>query len=122
MSRNILTEEEVEREIARLTKSDAVRLARAEQRMKYRRRQQLYGLRQLEKRGKELLALGITAETLEEYAEMENDDAEIRAALHKLGVRDSANVETRTYGNHVKVTVDGEYFGVWDNVRKTFCD
>lgn len=74
MPRNILTDEEVEREIARLTKSDAVRLARAEVRLKYRRRQQLYGLRQLEKRGKELQALGITAETLEEYAEMEHDN------------------------------------------------
>lgn len=74
MPRNILTDEEVEREIARLTKSDAVRLARAEVRLKYRRRQQLYGLRQLEKRGKELQALGITPETLEEYAEMEHDN------------------------------------------------
>lgn len=71
MPRNILTDEEVEREIARLTKSDAVRLAQAEVNIKYRRRKHLYNLRILERRGKELQALGITPETLEEYAEME---------------------------------------------------
>ncbi len=75
MPRNILTDEEVEREIARLTQTDAVKLARAEQRMKYRRRQHLYCLRQLEKRGKELQALGITAENLADFAEFESENA-----------------------------------------------
>lgn len=74
MSRNILTEEEVEREIARLTKSDAVRLAQAEVNIKYRRRKHLYNLRILERRGKELQSLGITAETLEEYAKLESEE------------------------------------------------
>ena len=49
-----LTDEAVEEEIARLQESEYVRLARAEQRQKYRRRQTLYNLRNLEKRGKEL--------------------------------------------------------------------
>ena len=55
-----LTDEQVESEIARLTKTDAVKLARREQRVKYRRRQTLYTLRALEKRGKQLMAQGVT--------------------------------------------------------------
>ena len=54
-----LTDEQVESEIARLTKTDAVKLARRE-RVKYRRRQVLYSLRALEKRGKQLIAQGVT--------------------------------------------------------------
>lgn len=49
MAREFLTDEEVEAEIERLTKSDAVKLARREQRIKYRRRQQMYTLRAYEK-------------------------------------------------------------------------
>ena len=45
-----LTDEQVESEIARLTKTDAVKLAR----------QVLYSLRALEKRGKQLIAQGVT--------------------------------------------------------------
>ena len=55
-----LTDEQVESEIARLTKTDAVKLARREQRVKYRRRQVLYSLRALEKRGTQLIAQGVT--------------------------------------------------------------
>lgn len=55
-----LTDEQVESEIARLTKTDAVKLARREQRVKYRRRQVLYSLRVLEKRGKQLMSQGVT--------------------------------------------------------------
>ena len=55
-----LTDEQVESEIARLTKTDAVKLAQREQRVKYRRRQVLYSLRALEKRGKQLMAQGVT--------------------------------------------------------------
>lgn len=53
-----LTDEMVEEEIARLTESPYVKLARAEQRIKYRRRQYLYQLRDLEKRGKKLESEG----------------------------------------------------------------
>lgn len=60
-----LTDEEVEREIERLNESQAVALARREQRLKYKRRQYLYQLRDLEKKGKALLAAGITREVLD---------------------------------------------------------
>lgn len=49
-----LTDEQVEQEIARLTESPYVKLAKAELGIKYRRRQYLYQLRDLEKRGKKL--------------------------------------------------------------------
>ena len=65
MVREFLTDAEVESEIERLSRSDAVKLARREQRIKYRRRQQLYSLRALEKRGKELMADGVTLESLD---------------------------------------------------------
>lgn len=64
MARDILTDEQVEMEIERLNESDAVLLARQEQRLKYRRRQYLYQLRAYEKRGKELQQQGITYEKL----------------------------------------------------------
>ena len=65
MPRDFLTDEEVEREIARLTATEAVKLARREQRIKYRRRQQLYTLRALEKRGLQMIADGVTMEALD---------------------------------------------------------
>lgn len=65
MAREGLTDLQVEKEIERLNGSEFVRLARKEQRLKYRKRQYLYGLRQLEKRGKELSASGITEDMLD---------------------------------------------------------
>lgn len=65
MARDFLTDAEVEAEIERLTATEAVKLARREQRIKYRRRQQLYTLRTLEKRGKQLMAEGVTMEALD---------------------------------------------------------
>lgn len=65
MPREFLTDEEVEAEIERLTKSEAVKLARREQRIKYRRRQQLYTLQAYEKRGKQLMFEGVTMEALD---------------------------------------------------------
>ena len=72
MPREYLTDEQVEAEIARLIDSENVRLARREQRIKYRRRHVLYNLRALEKRGAELAAAGITLEMLDDY---ENEEA-----------------------------------------------
>lgn len=60
-----LTDEEVEREIERLNESEAVALARREARLRYKRRQTLYNLRDLEKKGKALLEAGITREVLD---------------------------------------------------------
>lgn len=65
MAKDFLTDEAVEREIARLTATDAVKLARRELRLKYKRRQTLYTLRALEKRGKELQEAGITIENID---------------------------------------------------------
>mgnify|MGYP003404697037 CR=1 FL=1 len=68
-----MTDEMVEIEIARLQASDAVKLAKKEQNIKYRRRQQMYMLRCMEKRGKELMSQGITMENIESelFGEME---------------------------------------------------
>ena len=60
-----LTDEEVEREIERLNASPAVALARRKARLEYRRRQYLYQLRDLEKKGKALMKAGITREVLD---------------------------------------------------------
>lgn len=70
MAKEFLTDEQVEREIDRLTNSEAVRIARREQRIRYRRRQYLYQLRDLEKKGKALMDAGITMEILDD---MEGD-------------------------------------------------
>lgn len=70
-----LTDEQVEREIERLTASPLVALARREQRLKYKRRQFLYQLRDLEKRGKALVDAGITREVLDEiYKTCDTED------------------------------------------------
>ena len=74
-----LTDEQVEAEIARLSASEAVALARHAQRLKYRRRQYLYQLRDYEKKGKALIEAGITREMLDaiyktEKLEEEDDE------------------------------------------------
>ena len=66
MASEWLTDEEVEEEINKLQESEYVKLARKEVRLKYKRRQKLYSIRTLEKRGKHLAAEGITLETIEE--------------------------------------------------------
>lgn len=74
-----LTDEEVEQEIERLSKSEAVALARREVRLKYKRRQLLYSLRDLEKKGKAMLKAGITREVLDAMYEcgcLDNDNEE----------------------------------------------
>ena len=64
-----LTDAQVEKEIERLNESGYVRLARKEQRLKYRKRQYMYTLRQLEKRGRELSESGIDEEMLDRMTE-----------------------------------------------------
>ena len=65
MAKDLLTDEQVEQEIERLTHSEAVRLARQEIRIKYKRRQYLYTLRNLEKRGQKLAEQGIDFDNME---------------------------------------------------------
>lgn len=63
-----LTDEQVEAEIKRLTSDPNVKLAKKEERIRYRRRQYLYTLRVYEKKGRELAAAGITMEMLDALA------------------------------------------------------
>lgn len=65
MAKDFLTDEQVEMEISRLLQSDAVQLAKKEIRIKYKRRQYMYQLRNMEKRGKQLKAEGITLDNIE---------------------------------------------------------
>ena len=67
-SPNFLSDEAVEEEIARLMASPYVKLAQREHRIRYARRQYMYNLRALEKRGRQLQADGITMETLDVLA------------------------------------------------------
>ena len=77
MSKDVLTDEQVEKEIEKLLKSPNVKLARKEERIRYRRRQYLYSLRNYEKKGKELARAGITIEMLENLSkECEGDESE----------------------------------------------
>lgn len=65
MSRcKVATDEMVEAEIARLQASPDVKLAKKEQNLIYRRRQYMWSLQNLEKRGKQLREEGWTMETL----------------------------------------------------------
>ena len=79
MKCEFLTDEQVEEEISRLLNSDDVKLAKQETRIKNRRRQYMYNLRVLEKRGKELAELGATEANIEylmfgNEKEEENED------------------------------------------------
>lgn len=63
---DFLTDEGVEEEIARLRDSEYVKLAKKEQAIRYRRRQYMYQLRSMEKKGRQLAAEGWTMDSLEE--------------------------------------------------------
>lgn len=76
MRRTFMTDEDVERELEELKASPYVQLARREQRLKYKYRQQLYTLRNLDKRGRELANIGVTLDKLDEYLEtLEKEEA-----------------------------------------------
>lgn len=64
MAKSNITDEQVEQEIAQLQNSPYVKLAQQERRLRDRRRMYLYGLRQLEKKGKALSEAGITPDIL----------------------------------------------------------
>ena len=61
-----LSDEEVEREIELLQHSDLVKLARQEANIRNARRNLLYQLRSLEKKGRRLYEMGWTPEMAEE--------------------------------------------------------
>ena len=66
MAKDIMTDDQVEREIARLLESPHVKLAKREEQIRQRRRRYMYDLRCLEKKGKKLEEAGYTLEMLEE--------------------------------------------------------
>ena len=74
MAQNFLTDDQVEQEIERLRQSPLVALARQEQRIRYKRRQFLYQLRDLEKKGRALEKAGITMEVLNGLSDTEDYD------------------------------------------------
>ena len=65
MPKQMFTDSEVELEILRLNNTEAVKLAQKEIRIKNKRRCYMAQLRSLEKRGKQLMQMGITAENIE---------------------------------------------------------
>lgn len=60
-----LTDEEVEIEIHRLRQSEDVKLAKKEITIKNRRRQYMWSLKCMEKRGAQLRSMGITPQNIE---------------------------------------------------------
>lgn len=77
MAKDFLTDEQVELEIERLTNSEAVKLAKKEAAIKYKRRQYMYQLRTMERRGKQLQKDGITLENIESRLFGDLDESEI---------------------------------------------
>lgn len=69
MAKDLLTDEQVEQEIARLLASDDVKLAKQVERIKNRRRQYMYSLRTMEKHGKQLAEEGYTLDNIHEMFE-----------------------------------------------------
>ena len=76
MARDFLTDQQVESEIERLLESDEVKLAKKEQRILYKRRQYMYQLRNMEKRGYQLADKGITIDNIEVMLFGSTDDSE----------------------------------------------
>ena len=74
MAKELMTDAEVEIEIERLKENDAVKLAQKERQYLYRRRQYMYTLRWYEKRGKELIAAGVTEKAFADSADADEMD------------------------------------------------
>ena len=76
MAREFLSDAQVEEEIAVLLNDDYVKLAKKEIRIRYKRRQYLYQLRNMKKHGEELANMGVTMDNMEEvmFGEGENDE------------------------------------------------
>lgn len=75
--KDVLTDEEVELEIARLLESPYVKLAKREYQVKNRRRKYFWNLTYLQKRGKKLAEEGVTMESLNKL-EAECEDMEVQ--------------------------------------------
>ena len=75
--KDFLSDAQVELEIERLLESEEVKLAKVEQRIKNRRRQYLYSLRTMEKRGQQLMSDGITMENIVSRLFPESEEGDI---------------------------------------------
>lgn len=64
MREKMLTDEQIEAEIQRLSKSPLVKLAKKEERIRFKKRQKYYLLKCYEKKGQALLDAGITMDML----------------------------------------------------------
>ncbi len=53
---------------------------------------------------------------------MKNSINEIKSALEILGVHGRITLRPVADLDRIVVSVNGEYFGVWDSARKTFVD
>lgn len=53
---------------------------------------------------------------------MKNSINEIKSALEILGVHGRITLRPIADIDRIEVSVNGEYFGVWDSVKKTFVD
>lgn len=53
---------------------------------------------------------------------MKNLINEIIAALKILGIDGKITLQPIADLDRIKVIVNGEYFGIWDSVKKTFVD
>ena len=71
-------------------------------------------------RAKELAALyGVELDEII-FSMSEIDD--IKRALTLNGITDKDSVELEQVSGRVKIVVNGEYYGVWDTLRRTFVD
>lgn len=77
MRPELMTDEQVEEEIAILRQKYEVKLAEKEIRLRFKRRKYLYNLRTYEKRGKELMEAGITLENIEEVMFSAEEESEV---------------------------------------------
>ena len=66
MSKDIMTDEQIEQEITRLKESELVKLAKKEMQIKQRRKKYMWDLRYYERRGRQLAAEGYTLENIAE--------------------------------------------------------
>lgn len=82
----------------------------------------LYGLHEAAKKdnSSEALVVRLIGESELAYR-MEKKMKEIKKALDQLGVEGYATSKWAA-GDRIAVYIYGEYFGIWDTVRKTFVD
>lgn len=59
---------------------------------------------------------------LEDFNTLVEELEEIRRALEINEVTSKDNVKLEWSNDRVKITINGEYYGIWDTMRRTFVD